>query len=166
MSEPRPATPWEIKATMAVLGLLCLEVIRQLVVFLILSPGTPDTGHAAFSRHMFSGGSEYRITEGGTGIGALLFLAVYVGLLIGLRLRSPLAWVMGLLLAGGSGIVNILFMLPMFQDLVAGSEHTTIAKAFVDPQEKFWLIARIAMQLSVPVLLVLAKLRGALKDWD
>ena|SRR6185295_4336851 len=166
MSEPRPALPWEVKTAMAVLGLLCLEVIRQLVVFALLSPGTPDTFHEPFAKKMYNGGSEYRITESGTGIGALMFLAVYVGLIIGLRLRSPLALLMGFLLAGGAGIVNALFLLPFFRDLLAGSEHTTIAKAYVDPQERYWLMARIAMQLAVPALLGFAWIRGRLKDWD
>lgn len=166
MSEPRSALPWEVKTAQAVLGLLILELLRQLVVFLLLSPGTPDTAHDAFSKQMFHGGSEYRITESGTGIGALLFFAIYLGLIIGLWLRSPLALLMGLLLAGGAGLVNALFLLPSFRDLLAGSEHTTIARAYVDPQERFWLICRIAMQFSVPALLIVAKLRGRLKDWD
>lgn len=166
MSESRPALPWEVKTAQALLGLLILELLRQLIVFLLLSPGTPDTGHAAFSKQMFHGGSEFRITESGTGIGALMFLIVYVGLLIGLWRRSPLALVMGLLLAGGAGVVNLLFLLPMFRDLVAGSAHSPITPAFVDPRERLWLYFRIAMQLAVPALLGLAWLRGRLKDWD
>ncbi|MBV8880010.1 MAG: hypothetical protein JO332_08610 [Planctomycetaceae bacterium] len=164
MSESRPPLPWEVKAPMAVLGLLCLEVLRELAVFVLHSPaGVFMLTESGPFGQKYHGNSEYRITDSGTGVGGLLFLAIYVGLIVGLRLRSPLAWVMGLLLTGGAGVVNLLFLLPAFQNLFP-AHGAPIADG--GPQERIWTIARIALQLSVPALLILAKLRGRLRDWD
>jgi len=159
MQETRPPLPWEVKAVMALLGLLCLEVLRELVLF-ALSSSAPPSG-SALTGPLYSGDSEYRISGSGTGMGAIFFLAIYIGLLIGLSLRSPLSWLMGLILAGGAGVVNLLFLLPAFQHLFSEQARSMFA---LTPQEKAWAVAKIALQFGVAGLLGIAWLRGRLKE--
>jgi hypothetical protein len=159
MAQPRAPLPWEVKTVMALLGLLCLEVLRELVVF-ALSSSAPPSG-SALTGPLYHGDSEFRISGGGSGMGAVFFLAIYIGLVIGLTLRSPLSWLMGLILVGGAGVVNLLFLLPAFQHLFNEQARSMFAQG---PQEKAWTIAKIVMQFGVAGLLGIAWLRGRLKE--
>jgi hypothetical protein len=161
----KPPLPWEIKAVMAVLAILCLEAVRELIVFSLASPEVAATNPGStWDFHQYHGNSDYRITDSGTGMGMLVFLPIYIGLVIGCWLRSPLAFWMGLILAGGAGVVNLLLLLPAVRELVQPT--SVLAESFHEPHERFWTIVRIVLQLSVPLLLLLARLRGRLRDWD
>lgn len=159
MQEPRPPLPWEVKTVMALLGLLCLEVLRELVVFALADSGPPKG--SALTGPLYPGDSDYRITVSGSGMGAVFFLLIYVGLLIGLTLRSPLSWLMGLILAGGAGVVNLLFLLPAFHHLFHEDARSMFAQG---PGERMWTIVKIVLQLGVAGLLGIAWLRGRLKE--
>jgi len=151
---------------MAVLGLLCLEMLRELALYVLNSPtdvfNFTEAGPFAPKYH---GNSEYRISDSGSGVGALFFLFIYVGLMIGLWRRSPLALLMGLILLGGAGVVNLLFLWPAFLNLLKGTDPSMVTNAVPVPQRNAWTYAKIALQLSVPALLGLAWLRGRLR-WD
>jgi hypothetical protein len=152
VDEPMPPLPPETRVAIGALALLSMQEAHEVALFCI--------GSSALGRSTL-------------GAGAAILLVLVLGILIGLCARIEGAWWLGVLVLGGIGGVFLTASWPLIQGFLPGEKPAMVVVAAAHDYEwlrpamsRFqagWLIAKVALLLMVPVMLLMGALRERLR---
>jgi hypothetical protein len=147
----RPALPWEHKAVIGFLLLLSLQQFHE-VVLLVIGKNSIGLAHL----DLFSP----------------LLLIVFLSLALGMFRQDRRGWWATLLIMSAVALVHLaIFWTPVRNSLVPQptriamvGEYEWLMGPRLTPLGLFWVIARSALMLFVPAVLLLGELRKSLKS--